>query len=265
MHIHSAPDIFSRKVDAFEVAIRAKRAGMKAIVLKSHHNPTTMLSWALSRMINGIGVYGSVTLNTSSTGGVNPEAVEVALKLGAKVIWMPTISASNHLVHEGRRGGIRILRNGEVIEEVWEVLGIIAEENGIVATGHLSVEEIIILVDTAKSIGVEKIIVTHPEFYIINMPLEIQKELAERGAYVEYCCYLTTRLGGSVKAKLIVERIKSIGAEHCILSSDLGQPENPYPDKGFKQFLEKLLEEGISIEELKTMTVTNPTKLLELS
>ncbi|MEM1545320.1 MAG: DUF6282 family protein [Candidatus Methanomethylicia archaeon] len=265
MHIHSAPDIFNRKIDAFELAIRAKKAGMKAIVLKSHHTPTTMLSWALSRMINGIGIYGSVTLNTPSTGGINPEAVNVALKLGARVVWMPTISASNHLAHEGKKGGIKILRNGEVIEEVKEILNIVAEENRVIATGHLSVEETVALVDTAKSIGVKKLVVTHPELHIINMPLEIQKELAGKGAYIEYCCYLTTRLGGLVEAKLIVERIKSIGAEHCILSSDLGQPENPYPDEGFEQFLKKLREESISMEELRVMTVTNPTRLLELT
>jgi hypothetical protein len=264
MHIHSAPDFFNRKIDAFELAVRAREAGMKAIVLKSHHTPTTMLSWALSRVINGIEIYGSITLNNPSTGGINPEAVKVAFKLGAKIVWMPTISASNHLAHEGRSGGIKILRNGVVSGEVEETLNIIAENNGIVATGHLSVEETIVLVDTARSIGVDKLIVTHPTLHIINMPIDIQKELARKGAYIEYCCYLTTRLGGLIKTKLIAEQIRTIGVENCILSSDLGQPENPYPDEGFNIFLKNLLDEGISMEELKIMTSINPTKLLQL-
>jgi hypothetical protein len=263
MHVHAAPDVINRKIDAFELATRAKKAGMKGIVLKSHHTPTTMLAWALSRVISGIKIYGSVTLNTPSTGGINPEAVKVAFKLGAKIVWMPTISASNHLAHEGRSGGIKILRNDVVSKEVEETLNIIAENKGILATGHLSVEEVIVLVDTAKSIGVDKIIVTHPTLHIINMPIDIQKELARKGAYMEYCCYLTTKPGGLIRTKLIAEQIRTIGVEHCILSSDLGQPENPYPDEGFNLFLKNLLDEGISIEELKMMTSTNPTKLLQ--
>jgi hypothetical protein len=263
MHIHAAPDIVERKVDAFELAMRAKKAGMKAIVLKCHDTPTTMLAWALNKVINGIKIYGSLTLNTSSTGGINPEAVEVALKLGAKIIWMPTKSAANELAYKGKSGGIKILTDGTITKEVEETINILAENKGILATGHLSIEESTVLVDVAKSAGVEKLIVTHPLWPSINMPIDIQKELAKKGAYIEHCADVTTKRGGSIKPKIIAEQIKAIGAEHCILTSDLGQPENPYPDEGFNQFLKSLLDEGISMDELKVMTSINPTKLLQ--
>jgi hypothetical protein len=263
MHVHAAPDVIDRKIDAFELVTKAKKAGMKGIVLKCHDTPTTMLAWALSRVISGIKIYGSVTLNISSTGGINPEAVKVAFKLGAKIVWMPTKSAGNQLAYEGKSGGIKIMRNGVVSKEVEETLNIIAENKGILATGHLSVEESIVLVDTAKSMGINKLIITHPTWYIINMPIDIQKELARKGAYIEYTANLTTMRGGLIRAKLIAEQIRTISAEHCILTSDLGQPENPYPDEGFNLFLKNLIDEGISMEELKIMISINPTKLLQ--
>jgi hypothetical protein len=121
-------------------------------------------------------VFGSITLNRS-VGGINPFAVDYALKMGAKTVWLPTIDAINHKQKEGKIGGIDVVVNGKVIPELKAILKIIAEKNVTLATGHLSPKEIYIVIKEARKLGVQKIVVTHPEFHIVGMSLAEQKEL----------------------------------------------------------------------------------------
>jgi len=269
MHIHPGPDIIARKFDVFELGRVYEDLGVGGVVIKSHYIPTVTLAWSLNSIFKKIRFYGSLTLNTS-VGGLNPKAVVTSIKLGAKVIWMPTLSAENHIkavkefktFNEVSGIGLRIVKNGRILDEVEEILHLIAENNVVLASGHLSVEESVILVDEARSIGVKNIIISHPEFYVVNMPIETQKELANKGAFIEYCYRSIVRSRNSVPVGIIAKYIKTVGAYNCILSTDLGSPESPYPHEGLLDFIRKLLSEGILYDELKIMLRDNPRKLL---
>lgn len=276
MHLHCAPDTIPRKLDALELAQKAKNAGMKAILLKSHAFPTAPLAVTVEKAIPDIRVFGGLALNYS-VGGINPEAVKTAIALGARVIWLPTISARNHVqrvrttsaaAHMGKLGGASgegiYIRDasGQVIPEVLRVIALVKEADIILATGHLSLEEIKALAKEVKRAGLRKFVVTHPELDMTWISNEEQKELLRYGACFERCYFATTELGQSLDPSVIAESIKEVGPESAIISSDLGQVGNPDPLEGFRDYAEKMLKCGISEEDLHLMTKQNPSRLL---
>ncbi|MCK5429317.1 MAG: hypothetical protein KAI94_07590, partial [Anaerolineales bacterium] len=151
LHIHSSPDVIPRLMDDVEIAHEAAEAGMRAVLLKSHHTLTADRAAIASKQVEGIQVFGGLVLN-QAVGGLNPCAVEVALAMGAKEIWMPTLSAANHLRASNVDGeGITILdESGAIKPVVNDILRLIAPADVILGTGHLSVDEIIILVKAAR-------------------------------------------------------------------------------------------------------------------
>src|SRR5262249_29416379 len=80
------------ELDRHAVA-EAAAAGHRAIVLKSHDSPTASLAWAVQRDVgDAIAVFGGICCDRE-VGGMNPAAVEVALELGARIVWLPTLSS----------------------------------------------------------------------------------------------------------------------------------------------------------------------------
>jgi hypothetical protein len=267
LHIHSAPDTFVRLLDDFEVAEQARKAGMKAIVIKCHHSLTVDRAYLVRKVVRGIDVFGGICLNYS-VGGLNPNAVKTALNFSSgrdlmKIVWMPTLDTDNHFKKFGQRGkGISILKNGKLNEETKEIIDIIRENDLVLATGHLSPQEIRVLVKEAFDQHIDKILINHPNSDIINLPLEDQKSLAVKGAYIEICYLTCLRSQGETTLSEIAKKIKIIGADKCIMSTDLGQPDNPSPVDGLRDFIKGLLLNGITIEEICKMIKINPAILL---
>src|SRR5439155_2748984 len=108
VHVHSAPDVDTRRYDDIELAREAARAGLGAILIKSHQNSTVERAYLVSKVVPGVKVFGGLVLN-ETVGGFNLAAVRLALALGAKQIWMPTRSARNHRRHHGESGGLTVL------------------------------------------------------------------------------------------------------------------------------------------------------------
>lgn len=267
MHVHGAPDVIPRRLNEIELVREMKSAGMRGVLLKSHHTLTADRAWLIRKIEPAFEVFGSLTLNIPAAGGLNLQAVETAIKLGAKEIWMPTISSSHHLRYEGKdpRKGLTIMtKSGELISEAIEILNLVAHADIILGTGHLSVGECRALVITAKEVGVKKILVTHPEWRLVNMPTQVQVELAKKGAFMEHCYYATTTLGGELDPRKIAEQIKAVGSEHCVMATDFGHELIPSPIQGMKEYIEEMMKYGISEEEIRKMTKETPAKLLNL-
>ena len=107
IHVHGIPSLFPRLLDNAQCATQVKEVGMKGIIIKTHHGFTADRVYWITKMVEGIDVFGCVTLN-SSVGGLNPYAVETAIAYGAKIIWMPTLSAKNHLDQLDETGFIHL-------------------------------------------------------------------------------------------------------------------------------------------------------------
>ena len=263
LHFHAGPDVRERKLTYLEAALQARDAGMRAILIKSHSTITADIASLIAPLVKDFLVFGGIALNYP-LGGLNPAAVDTALKLGAKQIWMPTLDAANQYRYEGKRGGITILgRRGSLRKELREILEILSRHDVILSTGHLSQDEIIVLVREAIKWKIKKILVTHPDHFFIQMPVKVQKELAKKGVFFDRC--FPTRTTSPLTMEELAERIREVGVTSSILTSDFGQPENPFPVEGLRIYIEKLIQQGFSDQEIDQMVRINPGNLLNLS
>ena len=273
MHVHTAPDVCQRTYNDLELTAAAVRAGSRAIVIKGHHCSTVArasLCNTYNRMTfdsNSFVMYGGLVLNYD-TGGLNPKAVQTALEMGAKVIWLPTVDAENDCRKHERSGGIRMTDNhGVPIQELRRVFTLIKEYDAVLATGHISPEETRCVVDSARNIGVQKIVITHPEYWVVDMSLETQKELiSDYDVILERCFMQPLKNGKWVSnAERNLEAIRKLGAESTILSTDCGNPATPPWEESMRQYLQFMTDRNVSPEELRIMTQVIPAHLLGLA
>jgi hypothetical protein len=273
MHLHPGPDAFKCRVDALEAATLAKQAGMRALVIKNHYYPSAPLAMMVNQLVPGFQAIGSLCLDYEM-GGLNADAVDYAGKTAAKVIWMPTFSSLNSrskmrglgLPMEGE--GFSILDNqGKLVPQIAPILKLIKKYDMVLASGHMSPAETIILEAEARRIGINKFVITHPldhEFFSQAFTKQDLVQLAANGAYVE-CTFLSFMASEFRHDPAhMVDIIRTVGARQCIMSTDLGQSFNPMPVEGMRMFIVTLLKYGISGDEIETMVKTNPAKLLGL-
>ncbi|MCE5214679.1 MAG: DUF6282 family protein [Methanobacterium sp.] len=239
-HLHTAPDIQPRLLTDLEAAEAALKEKMRAIVIKSHVEPTSGRA-AITQQATGMKVFGGVCLN-SNVGGLNVDAVKTAAALGGKIIWLPTISKYMFK------------------ESLEDILTIIAENDLILATGHLSVPEIFQVLDLAKSSQVKNIIINHPLTRVVGASLDEQKEMS-RTAFLEHCYVACLPRHDQLDPQMIAQAIKEIGPRKCILATDLGQRHNMHPVEGFKLYINTMMEYGVSWKDIKTMCIRNPYQL----
>ena len=273
MHVHAAPDVYQRTYNDLELTAAAVRAGARAIVIKGHHCSTVAraaLCNAYNRAAfdsNAFVMYGGLALNYEA-GGLNPKAVQTALEMGAKVIWLPTVDAENDCRKHGRSGGIRMTDGrGVLLPEIAPVFMLIKDYDAVLATGHISPEEIRCVIDSARNIGVRKIVITHPEYWVVDMSLEMQKELiSDYNVVLERCFMQPLKNGRWVSnAERNLEAIRKLGAESTILSTDCGNLAMPPWEESMRQYLQFIADHNVSPEELRSMTKTTPTQLLGLT
>jgi predicted metal-dependent phosphotriesterase family hydrolase len=283
LHVHSAPDVLPRKMDDIEMAQRIIAAGMAGYAIKSHYFCTSERAQLVNKMFPECHTIGAITLN-SSVGGINPTAVEMAARSGAKIVWFPTCDSEHELSHvfngdpnkklpywaqiiiQLKEDGIKtptiklLNDSGKLKDEVYDVIDVIAKNNIILATAHSSHEETFALVKAAYERKVEKIIITHVDFPTTFYTIDEQKELAKYGAYMEHC--YTTYATGKIDFETTLDQIRAIGADRVILGTDLGQKTALYPDEGLLDFATKLYDNGFTENEIRKMTVDNNTKLI---
>lgn len=276
LHVHSAPDIRKRTYDDIDLMKAGVRVGARAIVIKSHHGTTMNRAYLANRVneiFNGLHagntfeMFGSITLNRV-IGGLNITAVETGLKMGAKIVHMPTVSAVNHLEKYGKSiaNGVVCVEKARITAALRDILKIIKDYDVALATGHLSTAEIFTLIEEACGIGINKLIVTHPEFWVVGMSLEDQIRITRDYGVMLERCYAQPLDDGVYKSNLKenFEAIKEIGYKNVLISTDGGQVENPHWEFALKEYLEYLQENGIEDDAIYTMTRTIPARLLNI-
>jgi len=268
IHVHSDPDSMPRSVDAVEAARLLQARGVRGIVLKNHYEPTASLAYLVRKQVLGIEVFGGIALNRT-VGGVNAAAVEHMTKVKGnwgRVVWMPTFDAENQVrANRESRPFVPISRERRLLPEVEDVLEIIARHQLVLATGHSSPAENLMLVEAARRHGVRHIVVTHAMLPPVKMNLEQMKQAAGLGAYLEF---VYNALIGPAPAFTIEEyaaALRAVGPEHVILSSDLGQAGNPLHADGLASFVRLLRERGFRQSEIDQMCKMNPAELLGLT
>jgi hypothetical protein len=284
LHVHPYPSPFPRRMDAAEAAQRAADAGMRAIVVKSHHHDTSTDVAALRGHgidAAGIDVFGGIALNTQ-VGGLNPHAVNMSLAMGGRVVWFPTIASPKHIEHHRAHPALKFPQlavdlipeepvdvwangDGKLRPEVHEILEMIADADAVLASGHMPAPSIIAVFEAAKKHGVRRMVVNHPNFVIEASKDEV-KRLAELGAVIEHslCMYDEESTFHNWQIDTLVDWIRWVGPERSSLGSDLGQANNPLPADSFRKICSRLLESGMSEREVRLLVADNPARLLGL-
>ena len=280
IHVHQAPSLFHRQYFV-DVVRDAQEKGLRAVVLKSHQMMTTDRAlWAMEK-VQGIDVFGSIVLNLVH-GGLNPFAVDHALRMGAKVVWMPTIDTVMQKRCFGQLGGYGSRQSiplpdfyadaealtmtndyGELVPGLTECLQLIKQYDAVLAVGHVTPDETFALVRAGAEAGITKIVVDHPYLPFTDLAdLDKQQELVSLGATLNYAFSMITPKWYCVSVAELVANMKIIGPEHIVLSSDLGQIHNPLPAEGLRSYIQILLEEGIPGDDIERMFRHNTANLL---
>lgn len=281
IHAHTGPGIFGRVGDSIDIARQARAYGMRAIVLKNHQGMTSDRATLVDKVVPDLAVYGGVVLN-QYVGGINPYAVEVALRLGAKIVWMPTQWAQHHIDIFGAPEyrhmkqtsataklpikGISILdERGQLTSETKQVLKVVKEADVALATSHLAKDEIKLLVSEASRMGIDKIIITHVAFSELwEWSIEEQKELIKMGATIEHVVLYSMENRYLISPKGVADLIDGVGYRNVVISSDCGQLRIPAHPEGLRLFIGMLLDEGIEERALHYMLKDEPGRLLGL-
>ena len=283
LHVHSAPDVLTRKVNDYDMAERVTARKMAGFVSKNHFSCTAQRAELVNEKYPACHAVGSICLN-NAVGGINPIAVELAARAGARLVWFPTCDAQwerdfAEKDHEKKAfwasivddlqasgvasNGISVLdEQGKVKTCVYDVLEIIRKNQLVLCTGHISHAETFALVKAAKEQGVERIIVTHVTFPSTFYTVEEQRELIRCGAYMEQC--YSTYATGKVALSTMLSQMKEIGAAHCVLGTDLGQITRVEPDVGLLQFVTDLQAGGFTENEIRQMACVNSKALIDL-
>lgn len=267
LHVHFGPDPDrERRCDAVELAQSAQEMGMRGLVLKSHHYNTTPVAYTVGNVVPGLEVMGGLCLNVA-LGGLNALAVEATAKMGGKVIWMPTMTAAAFLKHQGQTGGVSVCDDKERLRpEMYTILETIKQYDLVLATGHISPEECLILVEEARHLGLNRILVTHASHLHCwyGMTVDQMKQLAKMGALIEHCVHVMNPLGLRMEPRVLMEMVREIGAEHCVFSTDYGQSYSPIAPEGLRVGIAALLDQGLEEVEVGLMVKDNPARLLGL-
>jgi hypothetical protein len=273
MHLHTGPDVMPSRVDALEAAKQARQAGMRAIVIKNHSYPTTPLAIMVKQLVPEVAVFGSICLD-DDIGGLNADALEKHADMGARVVWMPTFSSANSRPAMRKLGlklegdGFSIIdAQGRLVSQIDKILEIVKGHGMVLASGHVSPRESLALVERARALGIDRIVITHPsdaEFVVQAHTVEELQRLAGMGAFIEQTFVTMLPTEWSHPPGPRVKAMKGVGIEHCIMSTDLGQLWNPPPAEGLRLFMATLLRNGVSEKEIETMVKKNPARLLGL-
>lgn len=274
-HVHTAPDTTPRYAIDLDVAREAREAGMRAVVVKSHIVPTAGRVDVTNRELDfeDPALYGGVTLN-GSAGGVNPAAVEVALDLGGKIVWLPTVWSENHAAQAREAGverfaGVRVpdpdedvpvVVDGELTPAAREVVELVAEADAVLGTGHLSAEEAIVVAEACADAGAD-CLVNHALFRVVDASTEQLARLVELGATIECCAYAHVEEGTPPTTDRIADAVDRFGPGSVLLATDFGQVGNP-PAPGLARFAEAVCAAGVDEADVRRMLTETPADLL---
>lgn len=271
LHCHFGPDAHrERSVDAMEAAFDAAAAGHAALVLKSHDYPTAALAAIVDRMTVGTRVYGGICCDYE-VGGMNPAAVETALRVGAKIVWLPTLTSRQDQLNGigGELGipgpGLTVVDDhGALWSQTRAVLDLVAEFDAVLATGHVSWEEHVAVTRAFGRRG--RVLVTHAmeELAGPNLTVDQCVELADLGATIELCALTCLGTLATRPVRVIADAARAIGFERCTLATDYGQKANLRPAEGFQVFADALHVEGLEEDAIRRMACENPCALLGL-
>jgi Family of unknown function (DUF6282) len=280
-HVHSGPSIAPRALDHLELVREMSQAGFAAVVTKDHDYAGVATAALITKHHPELRtkIFSGIVLN-NVVGGINPYAVEHTAAMGGKIVWMPTLAAENHLRWEktskwSHPASTQKMRpaspvpvldaNKKVLDEVKEVLDVIAKNDMVLASGHLHVSETWLVFEEAQRRGVKRLIFTHPE-EIVDASMNDVQGIAAMGAFVEHslCMFLDGSKFQVCSPQDLRRYIDAAGVDQTIFCSDLGQVGVFRPLEGFRRSVALCMDLGYRDADIRKMVSTNTARVLGL-
>jgi microsomal dipeptidase-like Zn-dependent dipeptidase len=225
------------------------------------------MAFIVRKAVPGIEVFGGIDLNLT-VGGMNASAVEHMTQIAGgwgRLVWMSTFDAENQVRYSKEtRPFVRVSKDGALLPEAKEVIGVIAKHRLVLATGHVSPQEGLMLLREGRRQGVTHMVVTHAMQAPVLMSVDEMQQAAKDGALIEFVAGSLASPGAAARVDGYADAIRKIGPEFCVLSSDLGQKGNALPPDGLGAFIDALRARGFTDAQLNRMSRQNPAQLLEL-
>ncbi|MBR1217062.1 hypothetical protein JQ557_03605 [Bradyrhizobium sp. U87765 SZCCT0131] len=281
LHCHSGPAAMPRILDHHEELVDAAAAGFRAVLYKDHFYPGMAHAILLEKLFpeTHVRLFSGVALN-NAVGGINPHAVDHAIKLGGKIVWMPTLSAANHIAVQ-KSGQAKTFpktsqkmldpmplsaldANGRLTDDTRKVIDLIAEADIILSGGHLHASELHLVFDEAVKRGVRKMMVNHPTYIVGCTDTDI-RQLVRRGVVMEHSiCMFIDGKSKKYSADDLAHLIEVAGVDKTILSSDLGLTGSQRPVDGFRSITQMLLDLQMPRAAIKKLIGDNAAAFLDL-
>lgn len=281
LHCHSGPAAMPRILDHHEELMDAAKARFRAVLYKDHFYAGMAHAILLEKLFpeTKVSLFSGIALNNAS-GGINPHAVDHAIKLGGKIVWMPTLSAANHIKVQASGQASTFPQtsqkmldpipltaldvNGKLTDETKQVIDLIAAADIILAGGHLHVSELHLLFDEAVRRGVKKMLVNHPTYIVGCEEIDI-KQLVSRGVVMEHSiCMFIEGKAKKFSADDLARLIEIAGVDNTILSSDLGLTGSQQPVDGYRSIVQMLLDLQMSSSDIRKLISGNASRFLNL-
>ncbi len=266
LHYHVDPGY-----GVYENLAQAKAAGVRALLLKNHYEPTAALVMLLRPQFPGLELYAGFVFNRSN-GGVNVPGVEYMASIRGepkpgKIVWLPAGDTERE-AKGGRNPNpnapfVAVSKNGQLVPEMKQALAVIAKNNLTLASGHVVPEDALLAFREAKAAGVQRLIATHAADLSGKMTLAQMKEAAKLGAWIEFD-YRNTLEDNRT------DLIRGVGPEHCFLSEfwtkngGNGSPKEYAGAAGVGAFAAEMKKRGFTDRELEMMFKANPAAAIGL-
>lgn len=260
LHVHTGLDYRPRTVDDVELLREADSYKMAGVLIKNHYEPTQSRAYLANRHAGAAArAYGSITLN-HTVGGLNPYAVENALRQGAKMVWMPTMdSVLCSRLKLGQqfesRPGIGLYgSDGKIRQEVYDIIALVKQYGVYIASGHMDQQETLDFCRLSLSLGA-KTVVTHPDWVRSTIPESLQIELADAGALIEKVFWY-------LPPDAICASARKVGVDRVFFVTDRGQMGQPTPVQCLLQYILDMLAFGLSDEEIRKLVRDVPQRIV---
>ena len=267
LHVHSAPSHVKRTIDDIDLIKKASTYKMAGVLIKNHYEPTSGRSELINTHFNFFTkAYGGVVLN-STVGGINPYACESALKMGAKIVWLPTRDAENSLRYGNMKGdffnreGISVVDDkGKLIKSFKEVVAVVKKYDATLATGHISLEESLKVCDYAIKKNV-KVVLTHPDWNRTKTPIDIQIDLGKKGVFIEKVW--ANLDDGDCSAEEFLNVMNQLDFNNTFITTDRGYYTKKPPFESLVDCIEFLIEKGVDGRNIEKILKITPKIIVE--
>lgn len=267
LHVHSAPSHVKRTIDDIDLIKKASTYKMAGVLIKNHYEPTSGRSELINTHFNFFTkAYGGVVLN-STVGGINPYACESALKMGAKIVWLPTRDAENSLRYGNMKGdffnreGISVVdEKGKLIKSFKEVVEVVKKYDATLATGHISLEESLKVCDYTIKKNV-KVVLTHPDWNRTKIPIDIQIDLGKKGVFIEKVW--ANLDDGDCSADEFLNVMNQLDFNNTFITTDRGYYTKKPPFESLVDCIEFLIEKGVDGRNIEKILKITPKIIVE--